>query len=174
MFIFSSGGRAALLIPGRQVRPPRAVNKGSVGRCDHVLAFVAETGILGCSQSPRRHRHWSLCLPWCLTAASCFPFPEPAQPRSVFPADSSGKIRLSQTPGALHPSAASTSPVLAAGADFQDIEVHLRRQKSGFGFRVLGGDEAGQPVSPETREKARMAMGVETCHFFLSNPPHTV
>uniref|UniRef100_A0A674MHI1 Membrane-associated guanylate kinase, WW and PDZ domain-containing protein 1 n=1 Tax=Takifugu rubripes TaxID=31033 RepID=A0A674MHI1_TAKRU len=31
-------------------------------------------------------------------------------------------------------------------ADFQDIEVHLRRQKSGFGFRVLGGDEAGQPI----------------------------
>lgn len=65
-------------------------------------------------------------------------------------------------------------PVLAAGADFQDIEVHLRRQKSGFGFRVLGGDEAGQPVSPETREKARMAMGVETCHLFLSNPQHTL
>lgn len=53
------------------------------------------------------------------------------------------------------------------------MEVHLRRQKSGFGFRVLGGDEAGQPVSPETREKARMAMGVEPCHFLLSNPLHT-
>uniref|UniRef100_A0A8D3EDW7 Membrane-associated guanylate kinase, WW and PDZ domain-containing protein 1 n=1 Tax=Scophthalmus maximus TaxID=52904 RepID=A0A8D3EDW7_SCOMX len=26
------------------------------------------------------------------------------------------------------------------------ISVHLRRQKSGFGFRVLGGDEAGQPI----------------------------
>uniref|UniRef100_A0A8C9ZKD0 Membrane-associated guanylate kinase, WW and PDZ domain-containing protein 1 n=1 Tax=Sander lucioperca TaxID=283035 RepID=A0A8C9ZKD0_SANLU len=25
-------------------------------------------------------------------------------------------------------------------------KVHLRRQKSGFGFRVLGGDEAGQPI----------------------------
>lgn len=53
------------------------------------------------------------------------------------------------------------------------MEVHLRRQKSGFGFRVLGGDEAGQPVSPETREKARMAMGVEPCQFLLSNPLHT-
>uniref|UniRef100_A0A665VNW7 Membrane-associated guanylate kinase, WW and PDZ domain-containing protein 1 n=1 Tax=Echeneis naucrates TaxID=173247 RepID=A0A665VNW7_ECHNA len=31
-------------------------------------------------------------------------------------------------------------------AEYQDIEVHLRRQKSGFGFRVLGGDEAGQPI----------------------------
>lgn len=54
---------------------------------------------------------------------------------------------------------------VASRAEYQDIEVHLRRQKSGFGFRVLGGDEAGQPVSPETREKARMAMGVEPCHF---------
>ncbi|XP_015247757.1 PREDICTED: membrane-associated guanylate kinase, WW and PDZ domain-containing protein 2-like [Cyprinodon variegatus] len=43
------------------------------------------------------------------------------QPRTVFPVDSSG-------------------------AEYQDIEVHLRRQKSGFGFRVLGGDEAGQPI----------------------------
>uniref|UniRef100_A0A668ACF0 Membrane associated guanylate kinase, WW and PDZ domain containing 2a n=1 Tax=Myripristis murdjan TaxID=586833 RepID=A0A668ACF0_9TELE len=30
--------------------------------------------------------------------------------------------------------------------EYQDIEVHLRRQKSGFGFRILGGDEAGQPI----------------------------
>uniref|UniRef100_UPI0037E97894 membrane-associated guanylate kinase, WW and PDZ domain-containing protein 2a n=1 Tax=Semicossyphus pulcher TaxID=241346 RepID=UPI0037E97894 len=46
---------------------------------------------------------------------------QPGQPRAVFPVDSSG-------------------------AEYQDIEVHLRRQKSGFGFRVLGGDEAGQPI----------------------------
>ncbi|TNN45621.1 Membrane-associated guanylate kinase, WW and PDZ domain-containing protein 2 [Liparis tanakae] len=31
-------------------------------------------------------------------------------------------------------------------AEYLDMEVHLRRQKSGFGFRVLGGDEAGQPI----------------------------
>ncbi|XP_075327705.1 membrane-associated guanylate kinase, WW and PDZ domain-containing protein 2a isoform X2 [Odontesthes bonariensis] len=43
------------------------------------------------------------------------------QPRTVFPVDSSG-------------------------AEYQDMEVNLRRQKSGFGFRVLGGDEAGQPI----------------------------
>ncbi|XP_036977986.1 membrane-associated guanylate kinase, WW and PDZ domain-containing protein 2a isoform X3 [Acanthopagrus latus] len=46
---------------------------------------------------------------------------QPGQPRTVFPVDSSGP-------------------------EYQDIEVHLRRQKSGFGFRVLGGDEAGQPI----------------------------
>uniref|UniRef100_A0AAX7SJY6 Membrane-associated guanylate kinase, WW and PDZ domain-containing protein 1 n=1 Tax=Astatotilapia calliptera TaxID=8154 RepID=A0AAX7SJY6_ASTCA len=58
----------------------------------------------------------------------------PGQPRTVFPLDSS---------------------------EYQDIEVHLRRQKSGFGFRVLGGDEAGQPVSPETREKILIGAIIE-------------
>ncbi|XP_045928215.1 membrane-associated guanylate kinase, WW and PDZ domain-containing protein 2a isoform X2 [Micropterus dolomieu] len=61
---------------------------------------------------------------------------QPGQPRAVFPVDSSG-------------------------AEYQDIEVHLRRQKSGFGFRVLGGDEAGQPVSPETREKILIGAIIE-------------
>ncbi|XP_077956544.1 membrane-associated guanylate kinase, WW and PDZ domain-containing protein 2a isoform X7 [Gasterosteus aculeatus] len=46
---------------------------------------------------------------------------QPGQPRTVYPVDCSG-------------------------ADYQDMEVHLRRHKSGFGFRVLGGDEAGQPI----------------------------
>uniref|UniRef100_A0A7N8YKJ4 Membrane associated guanylate kinase, WW and PDZ domain containing 2a n=1 Tax=Mastacembelus armatus TaxID=205130 RepID=A0A7N8YKJ4_9TELE len=44
---------------------------------------------------------------------------QPSQPRTVFHVDPSGKTLTS---------------------------VHLRRQKSGFGFRVLGGDEAGQPI----------------------------
>ncbi|XP_039891453.1 membrane-associated guanylate kinase, WW and PDZ domain-containing protein 2a isoform X4 [Simochromis diagramma] len=61
---------------------------------------------------------------------------DPGQPRTVFPLDSSG-------------------------GEYQDIEVHLRRQKSGFGFRVLGGDEAGQPVSPETREKILIGAIIE-------------
>ncbi|KAM4569469.1 membrane-associated guanylate kinase, WW and PDZ domain-containing protein 2a isoform 5-T5 [Odontesthes bonariensis] len=61
---------------------------------------------------------------------------ESTQPRTVFPVDSSG-------------------------AEYQDMEVNLRRQKSGFGFRVLGGDEAGQPVSPETREKILIGAIIE-------------
>ncbi|TDG96618.1 hypothetical protein EPR50_G00230500 [Perca flavescens] len=61
---------------------------------------------------------------------------QPGQTRAVFPVDSSG-------------------------AEYQDIEVHLRRQKSGFGFRVLGGDEAGQPVSPETCEKILIGAIIE-------------
>ncbi|KAI4802942.1 hypothetical protein KUCAC02_006509, partial [Chaenocephalus aceratus] len=61
---------------------------------------------------------------------------EPGQPRTIFPVDSSG-------------------------VEFQDMEVHLRRQKSGFGFRVLGGDEAGQPVSPEACEKILIGAIIE-------------
>ncbi|XP_069375610.1 membrane-associated guanylate kinase, WW and PDZ domain-containing protein 2a isoform X12 [Paralichthys olivaceus] len=52
---------------------------------------------------------------------SIFESRQPGQPRTAFPVD-------------------------LTGAEYQDIEVHLRRQKSGFGFRVLGGDEAGQPI----------------------------
>uniref|UniRef100_A0AAY4CG29 Membrane-associated guanylate kinase, WW and PDZ domain-containing protein 1 n=1 Tax=Denticeps clupeoides TaxID=299321 RepID=A0AAY4CG29_9TELE len=32
------------------------------------------------------------------------------------------------------------------GGEYQEVEVHLRRQKSGFGFRILGGDELGQAI----------------------------
>ncbi|XP_055760990.1 membrane-associated guanylate kinase, WW and PDZ domain-containing protein 2-like isoform X2 [Salvelinus fontinalis] len=48
-----------------------------------------------------------------------------------------------------------------SGAEYQEVEVHLRRQKSGFGFRILGGDEAGQPVSPDTREKILIGAIIE-------------
>ncbi|MBN3320761.1 MAGI2 protein, partial [Atractosteus spatula] len=30
--------------------------------------------------------------------------------------------------------------------EYRELDVHLRRQKSGFGFRILGGDEPGQPI----------------------------
>ncbi|MGH0126257.1 UNVERIFIED_CONTAM: hypothetical protein FKN15_004560 [Acipenser sinensis] len=33
-----------------------------------------------------------------------------------------------------------------SGPDYRELDVHLRRQKSGFGFRILGGDEPGQPI----------------------------
>lgn len=33
------------------------------------------------------------------------------------------------------------------GPDYKELDVHLRRMESGFGFRILGGDEPGQPVS---------------------------
>nr|XP_055045585.1 membrane-associated guanylate kinase, WW and PDZ domain-containing protein 2a isoform X14 [Misgurnus anguillicaudatus] len=37
-------------------------------------------------------------------------------------------------------------PADPSAAEFQEVEVHLRRQKSGFGFRILGGEEPGQPI----------------------------
>lgn len=95
-----------------------------------------------------------------------FPSPEPVPPRSAFQADSSGKNLDGgrQLCDVTH-AASHWCCRLPSGAEYQDMEVNLRRQKSGFGFRVLGGDEAGQPVSPETREKARMMMGVKPCHL---------
>ncbi|MGH0125683.1 UNVERIFIED_CONTAM: hypothetical protein FKN15_023962 [Acipenser sinensis] len=30
--------------------------------------------------------------------------------------------------------------------EYRELDVHLQRQKSGFGFRILGGDEPGQPI----------------------------
>ncbi|XP_049616750.1 membrane-associated guanylate kinase, WW and PDZ domain-containing protein 2a isoform X1 [Syngnathus scovelli] len=63
------------------------------------------------------------------------PVTESGAPRTTFPADPS--------------------------PEYQDMEVNLRRHKSGFGFRVLGGDEAGQPVSPETRDKILIGAIIE-------------
>uniref|UniRef100_A0A4W3IXA3 Membrane-associated guanylate kinase, WW and PDZ domain-containing protein 1 n=1 Tax=Callorhinchus milii TaxID=7868 RepID=A0A4W3IXA3_CALMI len=34
----------------------------------------------------------------------------------------------------------------SSGADYRELDVYLRRQESGFGFRILGGDEPGQPI----------------------------
>ncbi|XP_069048534.1 membrane-associated guanylate kinase, WW and PDZ domain-containing protein 2a isoform X4 [Lepisosteus oculatus] len=34
----------------------------------------------------------------------------------------------------------------STGLEYRELDVHLRRQKSGFGFRILGGDEPGQPI----------------------------
>ncbi|XP_077450006.1 membrane-associated guanylate kinase, WW and PDZ domain-containing protein 2a isoform X2 [Stigmatopora argus] len=42
------------------------------------------------------------------------------------------------------PGAPKTSLLTDSGSDYQEVAVNLRKQKSGFGFRVLGGDEAGQ------------------------------
>ncbi|NWY73591.1 MAGI2 protein, partial [Erithacus rubecula] len=51
-------------------------------------------------------------------------------PRTGFRADSSGKYF----------SAFVFCP------DYKELDVHLRRMESGFGFRILGGDEPGQPI----------------------------
>ncbi|XP_051889829.1 membrane-associated guanylate kinase, WW and PDZ domain-containing protein 2a isoform X12 [Pristis pectinata] len=34
----------------------------------------------------------------------------------------------------------------SSGPDYRELDIYLRRQESGFGFRILGGDEPGQPI----------------------------
>ncbi|NXO19750.1 MAGI2 protein, partial [Cisticola juncidis] len=51
-------------------------------------------------------------------------------PRTGFRADSSGKY----------------SSAFVFCPDYKELDVHLRRMESGFGFRILGGDEPGQPI----------------------------
>uniref|UniRef100_A0A6Q2YQ89 Membrane-associated guanylate kinase, WW and PDZ domain-containing protein 1 n=1 Tax=Esox lucius TaxID=8010 RepID=A0A6Q2YQ89_ESOLU len=55
----------------------------------------------------------------------------------------------------------TTFSVDSSEGEYQEVEVHLRRQKSGFGFRILGGDDAGQPVSPDAREKILIGAIIE-------------
>lgn len=43
-----------------------------------------------------------------------------------------------------------------SGPEYEEVEVHLLREKTGFGFRILGGDEAVQAVSLDAHDKARM------------------
>ncbi|XP_016428323.1 membrane-associated guanylate kinase, WW and PDZ domain-containing protein 2-like [Sinocyclocheilus rhinocerous] len=52
-------------------------------------------------------------------------------------------------------------PADPSASEFQEVEVHLRRQKSGFGFRILGGEEPGQPVSLEAQEKILIGAIIE-------------
>ncbi|XP_067284486.1 membrane-associated guanylate kinase, WW and PDZ domain-containing protein 2a isoform X2 [Pseudorasbora parva] len=52
-------------------------------------------------------------------------------------------------------------PADLSASEFQEVEVHLRRQKSGFGFRILGGEEPGQPVSLEAQEKILIGAIIE-------------
>ncbi|CAM9365450.1 unnamed protein product [Lampetra fluviatilis] len=48
---------------------------------------------------------------------------------------------------ALRPRAAhGLSASLSAALEFRDIDVFLRRQETGFGFRILGGEEPGHPI----------------------------
>lgn len=58
-----------------------------------------------------------------------------------------------------------------SGPEYQEIEVHLLREKTGFGFRILGGDEAVQAVSPDARDKARM--GRAGPHTYLTSYTRT-
>lgn len=57
--------------------------------------------------------------------------------------------------------------ICVPGPEYEEVEVHLLREKTGFGFRILGGDEAVQAVSPDARDKARM--GRAGPHTYLTS-----
>lgn len=57
--------------------------------------------------------------------------------------------------------------IYALGPEYEEVEVHLLREKTGFGFRILGGDEAVQAVSLDARDKARM--GRAGSHAYLTS-----
>lgn len=58
----------------------------------------------------------------------------------------------------------------SSGVEYQEVEVHLLREKTGFGFRILGGDEAVQAVSPEARDKARMGQDKQILAHICTAP----
>lgn len=60
-----------------------------------------------------------------------------------------------------------SASLCVSGPEYEEVEVHLLREKTGFGFRILGGDEAVQAVSPDARDKARM--GRAGPHTFLTS-----
>lgn len=57
--------------------------------------------------------------------------------------------------------------ICTLGPEYEEVEVHLLREKTGFGFRILGGDEAVQAVSLDARDKARM--GRAGSHAYLTS-----
>ncbi|XP_062403380.1 membrane-associated guanylate kinase, WW and PDZ domain-containing protein 2 isoform X2 [Sardina pilchardus] len=70
----------------------------------------------------------------------------------------------------------------ATGPEYQEVEVHLLREKTGFGFRILGGDEAVQAIvigaiienSPAERD-GRLRPGdelVSVDHMPVAGRPH--
>ncbi|KAH1186973.1 hypothetical protein KIL84_019722, partial [Mauremys mutica] len=84
------------------------------------------------------------------------PFP-PALHRSSFPDSTEAfdprkpdPYELYEKSRAIYESRQQVPPrtgfrVDSSGPDYKELDVHLRRMESGFGFRILGGDEPGQP-----------------------------
>ncbi|XP_034169057.2 membrane-associated guanylate kinase, WW and PDZ domain-containing protein 2a isoform X2 [Pangasianodon hypophthalmus] len=114
--------------------------------------------------------HWDpqggVCAPVLPHSAPYLPWPSATDPPQGLdfskpdPYDLYTKSRAlyeSRQPGLPRP----VYPADPSAAEFQEVEVNLHREKSGFGFRILGGEEAGQPVSPEVPEKILIGAIVE-------------
>ncbi|GAA6068944.1 membrane-associated guanylate kinase, WW and PDZ domain-containing protein 2a isoform X1, partial [Tachysurus ichikawai] len=112
--------------------------------------------------------HWDpqggVCAPVLPHTTPYLPWPSATDPSQGLdlskpdPYDLYTKSRVlyeSRQPGLPRP----VYPAEPSAAEF--LEVNLHREKSGFGFRILGGEEAGQPVSPEVPEKILIGAIVE-------------
>nr|KAF6338288.1 membrane associated guanylate kinase, WW and PDZ domain containing 2 [Pipistrellus kuhlii] len=71
------------------------------------------------------------------------PFP-PALHRSSFPDSTEAFDPRKPDPYELYEK--SRAIYESRRPDYKELDVHLRRMESGFGFRILGGDEPGQPI----------------------------
>ncbi|XP_061054452.1 membrane-associated guanylate kinase, WW and PDZ domain-containing protein 2 isoform X4 [Eubalaena glacialis] len=71
------------------------------------------------------------------------PFP-PALHRSSFPDSTEAFDPRKPDPYELYEK--SRAIYESRRPDYKELDVHLRRMQSGFGFRILGGDEPGQPI----------------------------
>uniref|UniRef100_F6PQQ3 Membrane associated guanylate kinase, WW and PDZ domain containing 2 n=1 Tax=Ornithorhynchus anatinus TaxID=9258 RepID=F6PQQ3_ORNAN len=69
------------------------------------------------------------------------PFP-PTLHRSSFPDSTEAFDPRKPDPYELY----EKSRAIYESLDYKELDVHLRRMESGFGFRILGGDEPGQPI----------------------------
>ncbi|XP_067915325.1 membrane-associated guanylate kinase, WW and PDZ domain-containing protein 2a isoform X15 [Heterodontus francisci] len=71
------------------------------------------------------------------------PFP-PNVHRASFPESSDGFDQRKPDPYEVYEK--SRAIYESRRPDYRELDVYLRRQESGFGFRILGGDEPGQPI----------------------------
>uniref|UniRef100_A0AAR2K4K6 Membrane-associated guanylate kinase, WW and PDZ domain-containing protein 1 n=1 Tax=Pygocentrus nattereri TaxID=42514 RepID=A0AAR2K4K6_PYGNA len=96
--------------------------------------------------------HWdpqsSLSAPALPHSAPYLHWPSAAEPPQAFDLSKPDPYDLYSKSRAMYESRHSTPNLhsVSMAAEFQEVEVNLRREKSGFGFRILGGEEAGQPI----------------------------
>ncbi|XP_047659983.1 membrane-associated guanylate kinase, WW and PDZ domain-containing protein 2a isoform X11 [Tachysurus fulvidraco] len=135
------------------------------------LLVQRERGHFSPWKSPKQVlEHWDpqggVCAPALPHTTPYLPWPSATDPSQGLdlskpdPYDLYTKSRVlyeSRQPGLPRP----VYPAEPSTAEFQEVEVNLHREKSGFGFRILGGEEAGQPVSPEVPEKILIGAIVE-------------
>uniref|UniRef100_A0A3P8V5S9 Membrane-associated guanylate kinase, WW and PDZ domain-containing protein 1 n=1 Tax=Cynoglossus semilaevis TaxID=244447 RepID=A0A3P8V5S9_CYNSE len=79
------------------------------------------------------------------------PFPNQPQHRTSVPDSTEGFDLIKPDPYDLYEK--SRAIYESRRPEYEEVEVHLLREKTGFGFRILGGDEAVQAVSPDARDK---------------------